>query len=277
MRLCKGGAPERREAAIVALGGVLRGHPDATARELLLGYAEAGDGATALAALDALGAIGDTAAVSRLLRLADKRGNQSLRRRAVQALGDLGAPDEAARTLAALVKSDADPFVRSEAAWALGKHVHDPTLPALEMALRAAAPAVRANAVAALYRLGRTPAGLLPLVDDRDPAVRANAVLALAHTKAAAPAIARLAASDEDPRVRAAATRARAGAPGLPRNDWIAFSIVDFDGAPLTEARYRLILPDGLIKLGISDERGVVHEEGVPKGGCTLDLDDAPR
>ena len=66
LRAVRTAAPDRRATAIVALGGVVRHRPDSTARELLLGYAEGNDAAAALAALDALGAMGDGAAVPRL-------------------------------------------------------------------------------------------------------------------------------------------------------------------------------------------------------------------
>jgi len=53
-------------------------------------------------------------------------------------------------------------------------------------------------------------AALVPLLDDPDPAVRGNAALALAHFAAAKKAIERLASSDDDSHVRAAAKHALA-------------------------------------------------------------------
>jgi HEAT repeat protein len=276
MRAVRSSAPDRRAGAIVALGGVLRHHSDNSARELLLGYAEGSDAAAALAAIDALAAMGDAAAAPRLVHLVDGRADTGLRQRALAALGDLDS-DDGTRTLAAILAADVDPRLRAEAAWALGKHPRAAatTTPLLTTALQSPAPAVRANAAAALYRLQRAPTGLMRLIDDRDPAVRGNAALALAHTPAAHAAIARLADNDDDRLTRAAAKSAlqtRAPATG---HDWIALDVVDFDGTPLGDARYRLALPDGLVKAGVTDERGVVAEETLPTGGCALVLDEA--
>ena len=277
MRAVRTAAPDRRATAIVALGGVVRRRPDGTARELLLGFAEGNDTAAALAALDALGAMGDKAAVGRLVHIVESRGDADLRERALAALGDIDG-DEAARTLVSMVAGDGEPRLRAEAAWALGK-IHratDAATSALTSALRASAPAVRANAAAALYRLGRAPTELMRLVDDRDAAARGNAALALGRTAKARAALQRLADRDDDRHVRAAAKRALlATAAPSSAGDWIALDVVDFDGAPLGDAGYRLILPDGLQKAGVTDERGVIREESVPSGGCALVLDEA--
>ena len=87
-------------------------------------------------------------------------------------------------------------------------------------ALHASAPAVRANAAAALFRLGRAPDDLLRLVDDRDPAVRGNAALALGqHAPRRARRSQRLAERDDDrsrPRRRQARARRRRRPPPPP-------------------------------------------------------------
>jgi HEAT repeat protein len=277
MRAVRTAAPDRRASAIVALGGVVRRRPDATARELLLGYAEGKDSAAALAALDALGAMHDAAAVARLTALVDSRFDDDVRRRALAALGDLGGA-AAVHTLVTMLAGDnGDPRVRAEAAWALGKS-REPgagALAALTSALGATAPSVRANAAAALYRLGRAPAALVRLLDDGDAAARGNAALALARTPGARAAVQRLADDDGDRYTRAAAKRALTSPAAAPAGDWLALDVVDFDGAPLGDAGYRLVLPDGVQKSGVTDERGVIREESVPSGGCKLVLDEA--
>jgi HEAT repeat protein len=148
-------------------------------------------------------------------------------------------------------------------------------LAVLTEALHSSAAPVRANAAAALYRLGRAPNELMRLLDDRDPAVRGNAALALARTPKARSAIGRLAERDDDRHARAAAKRALTQAAPPSSADWIALDVVDFDGAPLGDAGYRLVLPDGLQRAGVTDERGVIREEAVPSGPCTLVLDEA--
>ncbi|HXU69135.1 MAG TPA: HEAT repeat domain-containing protein [Polyangia bacterium] len=279
LRAVRTAAPDRRATAIVALGGVVRHRPDATARELLFGYAEGSDAAAALAALDALGAMGDRAAVPRLAHLVESRFDDDVRGRALTALGDIGG-DAATRTLVSMLAGDyGDPRVRAEAAWSLGKFRNSghsaAVAAALTEALHSSSPSVRANAAAALYRLGRAPDDLARLVDDRDPAVRGNAALALGRAGKAKTSLARLAERDEDRWVRAAAKRAATGAGPSPAADWIALDVVDFDGAPLGDAGYRLVLPDGLQRTGVTDERGVIREESVPAGACTLLLDEA--
>ena len=135
---------------------------------------------------------------------------------------------------------------------------------------------MRANAAAALYRIGRAPGELMRLLDDRDAAVRGNAALALARTPKAR---ARHRAARRSRRRPSRARRRQAGARdhrrALPAADWIALDVVDFDGAPLGDAGYRLVLPDGLQRAGVTDERGVIREESVPSGACTLVLDEA--
>jgi HEAT repeat protein len=246
MRRAKSGGAERSEA-IAALAGLLRGRPDPIARELLLGHAESGDTTLAVEAIDALAATHDGAAGGRLERLLQKRDSE-LRRHAARALGDSGGGEDVEAALVARLADDADPGVRAEAAWALGKLKGGaPSLAALERALTSPAAELRANAAASLARLGHAPQGLSRLLHDPDSAVRANAQLALGHAPHPAPG-----------------------------GDWIGLYLVDFDGAPLSGARYRLILPDGLIKAGQADARGVIREESLPKGACRIELVDEP-
>jgi HEAT repeat protein len=271
LRLARSGSAERRPEALAALGGVLRGKPDAGARELLLSLVVADDPVGATEAIDALAATRDHAAWARLERLIGKSTlDPGLRRRLVAAGAELGAP---ARTLAARLDDDSDARVRAEAAWALGKRGSEAVsyVPALERALSAPFAALRANAAAALARLGKQPAALERLVDDPDPAVRANAALALRGKKSL---LERLRA-DESPLVRAAAAHALEARTGpAVGGDFIAAHLTDFDGAPLGDAAYWLVLPDGLVKSGFADARGTAREESVPTGSCRLEFPD---
>jgi HEAT repeat protein len=245
MRRAKTGGAERQEA-IAAIGGLLRGKPDPVARELLLGYAEGSDSNLAVEALDALAAMRDPLSTSRVLRLLAKR-DAEIRRHAVRAAGELGG-DESENALVTRLSDDRDAAVMAEAAWALGKGRGSAgALAALERALASPSPEVRANAAAAFARLGHPPQLLTRLLHDPDPAVRTNAAIALKPKKSSS------------------------------RNDWIGLYLVDFDGAPLANARYRLLLPDGLVKTGQADGRGVVREESLPRGACQLELVDEPQ
>jgi HEAT repeat protein len=268
MRRGKSGG-ETRPEALGALGGLLRGRPDPTARDLLLGYAEGGEPALAMEAVDALASMRDPQSAPRLERLLGKR-DAELRRGATRALGELGAD----AALLGRLGDDPDAGVQAEAAWALGKSKGGATvLAALERALSSAAPEVRANAAASLARLGNAPEALGRLLHDPDPAVRANAALASrGHRQARLKEL----ATDGNALVRAAAKRALAGAAPAARGDWLGLYLVDFDGAPLAGARYRLILPDGLVKAGQADGRGIVREESLPRGSCQLQLVDEP-
>jgi HEAT repeat protein len=243
MRRSRSSGPERAEA-LVALGGLLRGRSDPTARELLLGYAEGNDAPLALEAVDALAAMRDAASGARLGRLLNRRDSE-LRRHVTRALGEIGGAET---ELIGRLGDDPDAIVQAEAAWALGKGKGGPaSLAALERAFFHAAPEVRADAAAAVARLGHAPDGLSRLLHDPDPAVRTNAGLAVKH----------------------------GWKPGV-RSDWIGLYLVDFDGAPLAGARYRLRLPDGLIKAGQADPGGAVREESLPRGACQLELVDEP-
>lgn len=226
---------DRRPDAIAAVAAAGRGHADPVARELLLGYTDSQDPAIAQEAVDALAALKDAGALPRLRRLLEKTGDAGLRRRLTAALAELGADPK----LIAARLDDADPRVRAEAAWALGKRGKDalPFLPALERALAAREAPVRANALAALVRLGKPVARL---ASDGDFAVHANAQLKKSQ----------------------------------PGKDWIAAHLVDFDGAPLADAPYWLVLPDGLIKSGTADVRGNAREESVPAGACRFEFPD---
>jgi HEAT repeat protein len=275
MRLARTAPADRRPDAIAALGGVLRGRTDATARELLLGLAESNDAPSALEAVDALAASRDPQVTPRLVRLLARAADDApLRRRVVQALGELAA-DEA--LLTARLDGDSDWKVRAEAAWALGKRAATPSIvAALTRALGSPAAPVRANAAGALARLGQVPPALTRLLDDPDPAARANAALACARLPGWRATIDRLRAHDPDRHVRAAAARALAGSALAPRADWIALHLTDFDGAPLADARFRLVLADGLVKSGVADARGTAREESLPRGACELELPDDP-
>jgi hypothetical protein len=105
---------------------------------------------------------------------------------------------------------------------------------------------VRANAAAALKRLGRAPAQLAALVDDPDPSIRANAA------------------------------RAPSASDLKDAHDWVAIQLTDYDGAPLGDGRFRMILPGGLHKLGRANERGRVFEGTLPKGDVELQLNRDP-
>jgi hypothetical protein len=58
---------------------------------------------------------------------------------------------------------------------------------------------------------------------------------------------------------------------------WVAFELVEEDGTPVANARYRVVLPDGEVREGTLDADGHALIEGIPEGACKIffpDLDD---
>lgn len=297
--------PGPKPEVLSAIGGLLRGRPSETARGPLLDLAQQageprGPAATlALDALDALAAIRDPATAPRLLRLLDHR--DPLRRlRATAALGTLlaVAPSEAmVSALLTRLGEDPDGRVAAEAAWALGRLPRGHALgPLASQGLRRALlarrgiqvtdAAVRCNGLGALARLGLAELRDIEWLTDPDPGARANAAALLSTLPSrSAGLLARLrnlAAVDEDERVRRAANKALVAAPAAerPRVHWLGTYQQDYDRWPLAEARYRLTLGDGLLRVGFTDHRGVAREELLPEGSCDLEtLEDlaAPR
>jgi HEAT repeat protein len=272
LQLIHAGSAGLRVDALNALSGAVRGRPDAVTRELCLGLAEGKEPGPALDAVGVLAAMRDVAAVPRLVRLLGQKHVSAALRRAVVAA--LGATPEGPTTDAALLDRltrDPDPSVRGEAAWSIGLHRTKSAVPALEAALKSPSAALRTNAAAALARIGRA-GSLVGLLDDRDEAVRANAALGLFGTRATRPRLEQL--THESGLARRAAMRALGGQGPGSGSDWLLVRIVDFDGAPLPEAAYLLSLPDGLIKSGRADERGIAREEQLPSGTCDLEIAD---
>jgi hypothetical protein len=265
---------------------------------VLLGSAQAGaepmskDAGDALDALDALSAIRDPGAGPRLLRLLSTR--DPLRRaRATAAIGALLSVSPTAAMLDALsgvIAQDVDPRVVAEAAWALGElaatrgsALSTRAVAAARQALGRkgdgpAEAAVRANALAALARLGAAELGDALWLTDPDPGVRANAALligALPNRSLGMRARLRnLEVVDSDHRVRQSAAAALAGktpTAGALRTHWLSMYQVDYDRRPLAQTRYRLTLPDGLVRVGVTDHRGIARQELLPPGGCDVE------
>ncbi|HRI53944.1 MAG TPA: hypothetical protein PLW65_27585, partial [Pseudomonadota bacterium] len=79
---------------------------------------------------------------------------------------------------------------------------------------------------------------------------------------------------DPDHHVRQSAAAALAGrrpAPLAMRTHWLGMYQVDYDRRPLANARYRLVLPDGLVRVGVTDHRGIARQELLPDGECDLE------
>ncbi|MFO0576613.1 MAG: sister chromatid cohesion protein PDS5 [Polyangia bacterium] len=291
-----------------AIGGLLRGRPSESARPALLDVAQqAGEprstaATLALDALEALAAVRDPQTAGKLLRLLEHR--DPLRRvratAAVAALLSVAPSDALVAALLTRLSDDPDGRVAAEAAWGLGQLVRGHALGAmaargLRKALavrRGQQPtdaAVRCNGIAALARLGLAELHDADWLTDPDPGARANAATLLGTLTARSPGMAarlrNLAAVDEDDRVRRAAQRVLAAGPAagsgpIPvdrRRHWLGTYQQDYDRRPLVEARYRLTLSDGLVRIGFTDHRGTAREELLPEGSCEIEtLEDLP-
>jgi HEAT repeat protein len=293
-------AAPARAGAVWALGCLLRGQRDDEAERLFAGLLGGGDLTVALAALDALAALGDPAALPPVLSVA-RGSSRELRRAALEALGGLPADAAADALLVATLDVD-DDALRGAAAWALAERGASVGQDELLAASTQKGPAGATNAVAALAlraALTGRPA-LEKLAAAADARVRANALFGLARlpADAALVALVRAAARDPQPLVRAAAARALARlAPGdgalvalahdperavrraasepardAAASDWVHVLVTDDAGEPVRHALYTVARPDGLVKAGYTDLRGELGLLRVPPGTADVDL-----
>lgn len=287
--------------------GELKGKEAETVRRTLLDLAsmngadsDSSESVLAVESLDALAALRDSDTAGRLARLVSHR--EPLRRmRAVAALGNLASlgNDSVVSVILSSLREDADSRVVAEAAWALGKLPRGSSsvsraVTALrqvldrreggaeasqEVGYGGSQRGVRVNVLAALTRLGQAEVGDAQWLSDADPGVRANAALLLSTLKERSAGmlsrLRNLANSDEDHRVRENAERALSGPFSTNANDrrhFLSMFQMDHDRKPLSENAYRLTLPDGLVRIGVTDRRGVAREELVPPGTCAVEL-----
>jgi hypothetical protein len=224
-------------------------------------------------------------------------------------LGNLfGGPaeDTAVTALVNALREEGDGRVIAEAAWALGKLPRRASAMArvaaslrqllsrrdagatgyAESSLRVGFErGVRVNVLSALARLGQASVDDGQWLGDADPGVRANAALILFALPGRSPGmearLRNLTIIDEDHRVRANAERALrigggAGFRGIAdageRRHFLTMFQMDHDRRPLAETAYRLTLPDGLVRVGLTDRRGVAREEQLPAGSCEVEL-----
>jgi len=160
-----------RQAATRALGLVWQIPPLVD-----LGSADAG---LRLAALEALGQLGDARAVGAVVAVARRGTDGAVRQRAVETLGQLGDPRAVGPLLAVL--DDDEPSLRAGAATALGQIGDGRAARPLTEALEDDDERVRRRAISALGQIWRLPP-LVRLGDD-SPAVRQGAALALGQVR----------------------------------------------------------------------------------------------
>lgn len=283
---------------LLLLSGLLRGQQSETVRERLLALSQLAaephtvEGQLAVEALSALQSFVDLPSQSRLIKLLSHRDPVRVLR-ATAALGILLATSPTENAISALLGQLADGGdlrAAAEAAWALGNLPRNhaaqnrvvEALRTMLQARREPSPdltALRCNVLGALARLGIAQPRDLEWLDDPDPGVRRNAaLLAAAMVPRAGTVESRLrgvSASDEDRRVRqnAKAALAGQGAHGhLSRKRWLITYQTDFDGKPRSFAPYRLVLGDGLSRVGYTDRIGTAVDERLPDGDNEVEL-----
>jgi HEAT repeat protein len=295
------GDPEHRATALDVLGATLRGSRRDDQTALLLRLAGGKDAQLACAALGALAAIQAPGAGRSLPALA-RSAPDRIRAQAVETLGYFPS-DEAVAVLTRLL-TDKEAPVRAAAAWALGRMATRAPVPALQKALDDLSLSVRINAAGALARLARAdvPAAVLQTLEKGGNAfLQANLVLALGRSRDVRhlPVVERVLRGEVvNPYLYAAlirsltllgAPRARLLAAAEARGDehlarlvqrllgpekpgqtikrsWIGLTLVDATGAARPAAALLVVLPDGLVRTVVTDERAQFFEEDVPEG-----------
>lgn len=284
---------------LLLLSGMLRGRQSETVRERLLSLGQlaaepqTAEGQLAVDALAALQSFVDLPAQGRLIKLLQHR-DPVRQLRATAALGALLATTPSDALVSALLGqlqdgSGTDLRAAAEAAWALSNlpRNHPATARVVErlrllLPKRDSSPellALRVNSLAALARLGIAEPRDAEWLDDADAGVRRNAALLLASLVPRSGGIeARLrnaSVMDEDLKVRQNARAALLGRGphgAVSRKRWLITYQTDFDGKLRMLEPYRLVLGDGLTRVGFTDRIGTGTDEQLPDGNCELEL-----
>jgi HEAT repeat protein len=288
-----------RATALDAVGAIGRAGRTTDHQRIIIALASDSNQSVATAAVTAMGAIRNPAFAPPLLQLLPK-ASKGLSLKVIQVLGNF--PSAAAAATLRKLLGDKSPKRRAMAVWALGRQGRFADRKALVRALRDAHLGVRINAIGALTRLGYKPA-VAPLrkllrSGETNPNLRAAAVLGLGRLgdRPSALTIATLlkldltnraletniirtllalgwskkkvmrrveSRGDED-LVRIAQKLARPK-PGKKRT-WVGIDILDDKGHHKRGLPIILILPDGMIRWTLTDERGKVYEEQIAPG-----------
>jgi HEAT repeat protein len=300
-------AEEDRRAILIALSGPLSVTTDGAVLAHASRLLSASDGAERDLMVEALGAAPGARGSTPLAALVPA-ADVATRAKVAEALG---AHPEALPALRALTR-DSDSSVRANAVWALGSAGTTDDAKILTMILRDRDPAVAGNAAAALGRLGARGAAVTEILchaaeDDR-AYVRANALsgLAVARARCASSVEREALAFDPSEIVRAAAARllstvhlgdsavdrsalercvaedpsgvvsaaCAAQAQGVSQHTLnISVYVVPVGATePIPRMPFALVRPDGLLRLGVSDRRGVVTEHDAPRGTIRLEV-----
>ncbi len=294
-----------RVALVVALGGALARNRNSSHVKRVVELVDRSRGAERDALIEALGHVPGALGSQPLERLAERSPAIADRAKVAEALA---RHPEALPTLKKLAL-DVDGSVRANAVWSLGVVGSATEIPLLRHALTDSDVAVAGNAAAALGRLEKSSGALCQALKDPRAYVRSNALGGLVAASQRCPdgrerdlltddpaAVVRMAAARllarvpgpssnvgptdaellercaETDREGAVATACSAPAPASdPGVEAVTVYVVPAGHAsPTPRAPFALVLSDGLMRLGITDRRGVVHEAAAPRGVVSL-------
>jgi HEAT repeat protein len=261
-----------RDALIEAMGRIAL--PEAANRlaELARNAVDTADRVKVSEALAAHAAARDT------LRLLAKDASAAVRASAVWALGSAADKQDLALLKAAL--RDRDVQVAGNAAAALARlsvRLSVPVVNELCGALEDSRSYVRANALSALRVVKarcKTEKERQLLVRDRSDVVRRAAARLLVNVprdnrKADAKVLARCVEREPSGSVASACSAPPDKVSG--RSETVTVYVVPVgESAPAPETAFALVLPDGLMRLGVTDRRGAVFEHRAPRGFVSL-------
>lgn len=270
-RQARGG---ERDALLEALGRA----PGPKAGALVAGFGRADASVQDRAKVaEALGTHADALGALRRL-LVDPDG--AVRANAVWSLGSTGDGSDVPRLRAAL--EDPDVAVAGNAAAALARlslRTRAAVGPALCAALAAPRSHVRANALVGASLVGERCDPVVArrlLLTDASPVVRRAAATLLlripsADGRADQAALRRCAEQDGDGSV---AAQCAGPPPAIPeQGEPVAVYVIPAaEPGPVARAPFALALADGLLRLGVSDRRGVVFEAAAPRGAVSLEV-----
>lgn len=273
-----------RAALLTAIGGILARLPSVEAVEKLEASLRLSVGPERDAFIEAFGRAPIPAAVAALERAA--RSEEPFDRRAAAAMLSAHPRDARALAIARGLLADADPNVRSQAAWSLGTIGDKADLARLEPLTRTSDLEVSVDAVAAIGRIGareRTSAAawLCPILLHGSAFARINALAGLASGRARCPngEIERQQlVRDPDEEVRTAAARAGATLASPPdANDRtpetgpvLVYVVPDGSNEPRIDAFYGVLWADGFVRIGRADRRGAFFDPVAAKGAARL-------
>jgi hypothetical protein len=277
LRLARASAGPLRDALIEAAGGM----PSAGTGLALASFSEGAGASTRAKVAEALKTHGDQA---ESLKRATADPDASVRANAVWSLGFVARSTDLSALQGALGDQDAAVAANGAAALAQLAQRLLPSRPevisSLCASLEHSGAYVRANALAGLGLLeARCVSGTERWLLARDPEalVRGRAAQLLRRAPSAQPdqdaqALERCREQEVIGAVASACAPSPPDSPPSGHRPLTVFVVPPGAIAPEPQAPFALVLPNGLVRLGLSDSRGVVYEALAPRGRVSLSV-----